>query len=145
MSDVIELRVNGAVVYYSGGQAAPGPGDVPAITTKPAPSVDLGTGNNPTTPGVPAAPNQVIGASFTITGVPSRTLKAFGEPGNFSKASWAIFDSGGSIVFSGTNVTTNLQLLIEPTMLAQLQPGTYVLGVAQNLNLPKLAFYFNQT
>lgn len=134
MSDHIELRVNGLVVYDSGGQAStPTPGAVPPINTKPSPVGDLGDGSAATDWRGYVNPGQVVGLTFTCRPYHAlRTIDVLADGGPWINGmSWAVFDSGGGRVLYGDNVPVEGQGLgIPTTTLAQLGNGTYTLGFA---------------
>lgn len=146
MKPVITLYDNGVWAYVDDTPVQPTPpGGVPPITTLPPISLTLGVAatNNPGVSNV--APNQVVAAMFTVSDDPSKTLSSFGQPGNFSRASWTIFSMGGARLYWGDNQPVFNGLIIDPaTVLTKLIPGDYVFAVAQDLSLPKLAFYWNQ-
>jgi len=137
---------------HLGGSDAGGGGGgtvVPAVTVKPSPFADLGTHNGrPAETRVEAL--QPVGVNFTmVKGSTARALKFFASQGgqNWTRCSWAIFDSGGGRVFGEDNIMPAGTLgygIDEPT-LAKLGAGTYTLGVAVDASSgPMLAFQLNQ-
>lgn len=141
---VANISIDGQTVYEANNQQPQQPQGVPAITSIPPISAQLGDRAWPsaTVPNVGA--NQVIGASFEVlAGSNSQTLKAEGSPGNFSAASWAIFNSAGVMVATGTNVPCFNSFAMD--IVPPLPPGQYIFAIAQNLNLPGLAFFWSQS